>query len=243
MLSLRDNIVSRAIRQYRTRIFRVYVLIALAIFTVLAILAKTIPYFAFDLQITTFIQKINFPGFDLLMKFVTFVGNFPQAIIVFAIPITALVLYKLRWEATSLALDILTATVVGNTIKLLIQRARPAKQLVNVFLPLHDWSFPSGHVFTFTAFFGFLVYLTFTLLPHSRARTTLLIVFIFLIALISLSRIYLGEHWPSDTIGAYLIGTVWIFGSIQFYRWGRKKFFVSSNSTPENTTKASISLH
>ncbi len=39
-------------------------------------------------------------------------------------------------------------------------------------------------------------------------RTTLLVTSAAFVVLIDPSRIYLGDHWASDVIGAYLIGGV-----------------------------------
>ncbi|MCC7469357.1 MAG: phosphatase PAP2 family protein, partial [Burkholderiaceae bacterium] len=36
--------------------------------------------------------------------------------------------------------------------------------------------------------------------------------------LIGPSRIYLGEHWASDVIGSYIIGTFWLIILILLYQ-------------------------
>jgi hypothetical protein len=47
-----------------------------------------------------------------------------------------------------------------------------------------------------------------------------------LIILIGISRIYLGQHWASDVLGAYLLGSLTLVAIIQLYRWGKTRFFV-----------------
>src|SRR6185503_7608434 len=86
-------------------------------------------------------------------------------------------------------------------------------------------SFPSGHVVMVTTFYGFLAFLVFTLLKPSWGRTALLVVFAALIVLMGPSRIYLGQHWFSDVMGAYLLGGLWLALTIMFYRWGKQRFF------------------
>lgn len=237
MFSLRDNIVSRAVRRHRSGIFRTYVFFAIGAFSLLSLLVKFTPYFKWDLQITTMLQKFNPLWFDFLMKLISFPGNGPEALIFLSVPVGILLIHKLRWEAICAGITLLTVSLAGPFLKIVIARARPTQGLVNVFLSRNDSSFPSGHVFTYTAYFGFLAYLVYTLLPHSRTRTILLITLTSLISLISLSRVYLGEHWPSDTLGAYLIGSVWVFLAIHLHHWGHKKFFLSPHSTPEETTE------
>jgi membrane-associated phospholipid phosphatase len=36
----------------------------------------------------------------------------------------------------------------------------------------------------------------------------------------------MGEHWASDVVGAYLLGTLMLVAIIQLYRWGKPRFFV-----------------
>jgi len=77
-----------------------------------------------------------------------------------------------------------------------------------------------------------LFFLTFTLFKPSAARTVVLVILGTLIALVGLSRIYLGNHWASDVAGAYLLGSVLLAASDSFYRWGKTRFFVQQPLAP-----------
>ncbi len=80
-------------------------------------------------------------------------------------------------------------------------------------------SFPSGHSFVVTVVYGFLFYLWFR---ESRSWLERLIVIIFALAwvgLISMSRLVLGAHWPSDVIVGLVIALLWlIFVILAFIR-------------------------
>jgi undecaprenyl-diphosphatase len=41
--------------------------------------------------------------------------------------------------------------------------------------------------------------------------------------LIGLSRVFQGAHWPSDVVGAYLAGGVWLMLMIEVYRRAKLK--------------------
>src|SRR5262249_9914440 len=90
----------------------------------------------------------------------------------------------------------------------------------------------SGHVLLFTVFFGFLLFLIYTLEVRSWFRATALWLLGALILLVGLSRVYLGHHWPSDVIGAYLLGSLWLTVVIYLYRKGKRRFFVHQPLAP-----------
>jgi membrane-associated phospholipid phosphatase len=77
------------------------------------------------------------------------------------------------------------------------------------------------------------MFLGYTLLKPSIARTMMLVILGSLVALVGLSRIYLGDHWASDVTGAYLLGSLWLALSIALYRWGKTRFFVRQPLAPE----------
>jgi undecaprenyl-diphosphatase len=90
----------------------------------------------------------------------------------------------------------------------------------------------------YVGFFGFLWFLAYTLLKRSWLRTLILIVLGLLIALVGVSRVYLGQHWPSDVLGAYLLGSLCLVVAILFYRWGKTRFFVHQPVAPEKPKTA-----
>jgi membrane-associated phospholipid phosphatase len=53
------------------------------------------------------------------------------------------------------------------------------------------------------------------LLKPSIKRSLLLVLFGGLVVLIGASRIYLGQHWASDVLGAYLLGCLTLEAYIQ----------------------------
>ena len=129
-------------------------------------------------------------------------------------------------------------TAVGSLIKLLVTRPRPSADLVHVFWPLSTSSFPSGHVLLATAFYGFLGFLLYTLLKPSWYRVLGLCVIGLIVILMGPSRIYLGQHWFSDVLGAYVLGSLWLALSVRVYRWGEPRFFRDQPAAPEQQSQA-----
>jgi len=209
----------------RALIFQIYVLVASAAFIALAVAAHFKPYFKVDLTVTRFIQSYHGALFDAVMRAVSWVGFSPQCYAVGAIFILALLLAGLRREVL-VALFAGGASAVGAAIKLIVLRPRPSANLVHVFRAIPDSGFPSGHVLTAAAFGGFLGFLAYTLLKPSWGRTALLIAIGFGIALMGPSRIYMGQHWFSDTMGAYVLGSLWLGLSIKLYRRVKHKSHV-----------------
>jgi undecaprenyl-diphosphatase len=119
-----------------------------------------------------------------------------------------------------------SSTAINVLVKSLIQRPRPTPDMVNVYSKLNSYSFPSGHVMFYCIFFGFIAFLAFSLLKPSLKRSLLLVFFGGLVVLIGVSRIYLGEHWASDVLGSYLLGSLTLVAIIQVYLWGKTRFFV-----------------
>jgi membrane-associated phospholipid phosphatase len=214
------------VRHYRAVLFQVELVLVAGAFAVLTFLVKTMPSFAIDLQITRAIQLIKFPPFAFLMSMISWPGFGPQAIIIAGLIILLIYRSGLHWEAAIALIAAVFSTAINVLVKDLIRRPRPTPNLVNVFATLTSYSFPSGHVMFYIGFLGFIAFLAFSLLKPSLKRSLLLVLFVGLVVLIGVSRIYLGGHWASDVLGSYLLGSLTLVAIIQFYRWGKTRFFV-----------------
>ena len=214
------------VRRYRAVLFQVVLVIVAVAFGALTFLVKTMPSFAIDLQITRAIQLINFPFFASLMNLISWPGFSPQSMIITGLIVLLIYGFGLHWEALMALIAAVLSTAINVLLKDLVQRARPTTGLIHVVATLNSYSFPSGHVMFYLGFFGFIWFLTFSLLKPSIKRSLVLVFFGILIVLIGVSRVYLGQHWASDVLGAYLLGTLTLVATIQLYRWGKIRFFV-----------------
>lgn len=220
------------VRHYRAVLFQVLLVFIAGAFAGLTFLVKTTPSFAIDLQITKAIQLINMPSFASLMSMVSWPGFMPQAVIITAVIVRVIYAFGLHWEAVMVSVAAALPLAINLLVKNLIQRPRPTPDLVSVYASLSSYSFPSGHVMFYLGFFGFIGFLTFSLLKPSLKRGILLVVFGGMVALVGVSRIYLGEHWASDVLGSYLLGSLTLMAIIQFYLRGKTRFFVHQPAAP-----------
>lgn len=194
-------------------------IIALMSFAVLALSAHANAYFAWDLIAARALQTVPLPGISGLMRAASVFGNGWVPFAITAVTVIAFLAFRRRSEAICLTLSAGGGAIVNRVLKVLIGRPRPTRDLVTVFGDLGSQSFPSGHVTFYVCYFGFLFFAAYALLPRgSRARRLALTLAALPVLLVGVSRVYLGAHWPSDTLGAYLVGGVWLAFSLDVYR-------------------------
>jgi membrane-associated phospholipid phosphatase len=180
--------------------------------------AASLAYVFSDLFITRLIQRFGAAYFYYLMVAVSWPGYLGRQWIV-ALCVTALLLrFRLKIEAAFLAMSVGSSWLMVNAIKFIVGRPRPSSELVEVYERPLTLSFPSGHVASYVALYGFLFYLVCALMRPSLLRSALLFVCGAMIALVGLSRVYLGAHWASDVLGGYCFGFFWLALTIYFYR-------------------------
>ena len=76
-------------------------------------------------------------------------------------------------------------------------------------------------VILLTVVFGrslFLIFLAIILIGNALWRRVIAVLLTVPVLTIGLSRIYDGAHWPTDVLGGYLIGGVWLALTIGLYR-------------------------
>ena len=111
--------------------------------------------------------------------------------------------------AAGLAVAVFGAGAAALVIKEVIQRARPTR-MYQAYAET-GFSFPSGHATLAAAFYGFLIYLLWRMMPAGFARTASVSALALLIALISFSRLYLGVHYLTDVVGGLLLGGLFVW--------------------------------
>jgi len=159
-------------------------------------------------------QNLQNPFFDMVMPFVT-----TQVFLVF-LPFVLLLWFREKKHVAPVLLAglfaIAFADATGHLIKEIVMRQRPCHALDNVHLLVgcgRSYSMPSNHA---SNAFAFAMTVWFML----RSRFSLL--FIGVAALIGISRVFAGVHYPSDVAAGALVGTAAAYSAVHLYRWTEK---------------------
>lgn len=187
----------------------------LALFAGLAVIAHALRADRPDVWVTGRIQSWH--SLSGLMHVVSWLGSAPQSVAIDAGLVGGLWALRARVEAGFLLLAAGGGTLLDALVKVLVGRPRPGGPGVEVLGHVGGYSFPSGHVVNYVSLFGFLAYVSWTRLRGRRLRRTIPAVCLALILLVGPSRIYLGAHWASDVLGAYLLGGIWLSAILRAY--------------------------
>jgi membrane-associated phospholipid phosphatase len=157
----------------------------------------------FDVWIFLYFNQHNLRGLglDRLMWVLTQIGNGLFGLILSGI----FFVLGYRRLGIILALGILSLWLVVETIKALTDRARPFLALSQT--QVVGWreigrSFPSGH--TSQTFFMVTLFVR-----HFQLNAGMSLALYILAALVGFTRIYIGVHYPRDTLAGAILGTVW----------------------------------
>ena len=152
-----------------------------------------------------------------LLHFITDLGGAQASWLL--IPLTGLWLLGrgLRRLAVYVAVTGAGAAVLSAGTKALVDRVRPVVDVPIASAP--DPSFPSGHALGSTVTYGVLLLVFLPVVPV-RFRRVVEVAVLTLVILIGVTRVALGVHYPSDVIGGWALGALWLaITAAAFRRW------------------------
>src|SRR5579864_7711068 len=176
---------------------------ALFLALTLAVVVHPTPFF-FDRPIEVAVQSVSVGP---LAWFNSFVSAFSGLVGVGVGAAVIVLTFLVRRPATLLVAFSAMYSAVYNLVNIIIQRPRP-EGVAHTTTKLGGYSYPSGHA----GFFVWLSVLAMVLLARRLPRPLYVACWFLAIVLViasSLSRIYVGAHWPSDVLGGLLLGIAW----------------------------------
>jgi undecaprenyl-diphosphatase len=199
----------------------IYVGLATLAFAAIAYLAHVQQRFFFDLPATQFLQGLRNPAADVFMRAVSWPGFPPQFVLMFAVVLVGFFIARWWLEAAIMVVALIGVGLTGFGLKPLVGRLRPPSSVIWVDHPLTQdpYTFTAGHIHTFMVIYGWILFLALTRLPRrSPWRWPLAAGAVVVLVVEGISRVYLGDHWTSDVLAAYLLGSIWLALEIIAYR-------------------------
>ena len=171
-----------------------------------------------DLRISLWIQKIDFAGLTKSMELLSALGN-PYVMAIVGVVFAGYLIYRHRRSEGFVLLLLVALTLVSTyLLKELIDRPRPSAELVRVWKEYSGMSFPSGTTLNSVVVLGALTYLVRSMISVAWGFTLARGMLVVVVFLIGSSRIFLGAHWPSDVLGGFVLGGLFLSLFILFVR-------------------------
>lgn len=208
----------------------VSLLAALVVFAALADeLAEWQPFVSLDRHVDELLNERATPALTTAMEAVTWLGS-TNGLVLLTLAACAVLLVRRRVRAALLvALALAGAEVLDALLK--VEFARPRPSLAHPLVAqAGGYSFPSGHATGSMAVYGAVAYLSLTTVRSRPARAVITAGALLVVVLIGFSRVYLGEHFPSDVIAGWCVGVAWV-AILVLLLWGALPAFATPRAT------------
>ena len=213
-----EAVVHPAVARRRSRRFLTVALTLLVGYLALLLAIRARPDSRTDRVVTVRLQRMDGRRMQRLMHATSWLGFRPQSLLLPMTAIGSAWVLRFRVEALFLA-GAWASSLISFLSKLVVRRPRPSGPLIRVVTAdIRDTSFPSGHTVHYVTFWGFVTYLIFTLAESPLLRWGAVAVAAPVIALVGVSRVYLGHHWLSDVVASYLLGFAYLIGLVSLYQ-------------------------
>lgn len=168
-----------------------------------------------DNMIINIIQGLENPVLTSIYFNTTNIANQKQSAVITTVIVIMLFINKLKKEALFLTFTMGTCGIVMAFIKTIFNRPRPN---IHRLVELNSLSFPSGHTTSATILYLTLALIAIKLLKEKSNIYTPIFIAIIGILFIASSRVYLGVHYPTDTLAGMCLGSaIVLFYNMVYY--------------------------
>jgi undecaprenyl-diphosphatase len=185
---------------------------------------------AFDAAVGDAVHAMRTPVLTGFFYLCTLMANTGTITFITVAAVVVLVMRRRFAEAVLVTVVVAGGHSLGTLLKnLLIRQRPPATQAL--ISPPGTYAFPSGHALAAVLLYGVLAFLLARAVRTRRARVAVVAGAVVLIGLVGLSRVYLGVHWPSDVVAAWILGGAWLAVCTATYLWWDRRHGTSSLRT------------
>ena len=182
-------------------------------------LALAVDRFAWEVELSTWLQAFDLGPFDFLRGWLFWMGVRGVAGAVMLGACAALWLRRWRLESAFVAIA-LVPDLLNLAIKEAIARPRPTADLVDVTIGwggIQGSGFPSGHAVHAVVFYGFLLYLAWRYAPNRAMARAIAAAVVGYVLMTGPWLLYDGRHWLLDVLGGYAYGATYLLALIALY--------------------------
>ncbi len=172
---------------------------------------------SFDVSISRALQGSGIPGLAEMANFVSVAGGTVAMFTVGA----AVLLWLVRAGHYAATVPVLAALALraGNAvIKTTADSPRPTSDYVRILENPSGNGFPSAHVMGVVLLYGVIAILANDLIASRLARISVQAASVAMILMVGPGRIFTGAHWPTDVLGAYLYGVLFLIPMLVAYQ-------------------------
>lgn len=181
----------------------------------------------FDTTINAAMTGLRTPVGDSAMIFLTSFGDWPVPTAV----TLAMVFWLFAQQEWRLGLGFGVVMALSSVLVSLLKVGFAVPRPNAFYEGVQSFSFPSGHATSSMTLFGLLAWFAWRGLGWPLNRL-LPAVFAAIAALIALSRLYLGAHWPSDVAGGLMLGAALVLAfALAFRRVGAGRLAAAKGLT------------
>ena len=176
----------------------------------LSVLVHFSPVLPGDKAVLVAVRDTELPLLDSLCRSLDCLGD-RWIIVATVVALSAVLWVRGRQREALACLMIVPLELMTLGLREIIDRPRPLIHFFPIVFPdlnttPENSGFPSGTTLHAVMFFGFIAYVCQVYVRTTKVRLAVQGALILAIAVVSYSRIYIGVHWPTDIVGAWLYG-------------------------------------
>ena len=157
---------------------------------------------------------VNQYGLAQSVAFMSRVSDHPERPVLLLTGLLAFVFVRLHryWSAALILCGIAGGSLLELTIRSAVDRPPP-----HIY---GEHSFPSGHAMLAVSFFGVLAFLSWHLTQRRGVALLTGLTVVLLSTLVGIERLaghHLGVHYPSDVLGGYALGGMWLMITLTIF--------------------------